>query len=108
MSEHFYESEKVRIDFPDGNWVEVKQELTQADQDYILNQMAKGKENTIQMELGQLPLLERSILDWSFQKESQKVPINRENISRLRVRYRTKLLIEIDRLNREALQFVKN
>mgnify|MGYP001596469198 FL=1 len=105
MGEYFQDSEKVRMDFPDGNWVDIKEELSQADQDYIMSQMAKtladnGSSN-IEMNLGQLPLLERSVIAWSF-----AVPVNRENISRLRRRYRGPLLLKIDELNTKALEFV--
>ena len=105
MGEFFLDAEKVRIDFPDSNWIDVKQELTQEDSDYILNQMARAEarsgKSTIVINLGKLALLERSVLAWSFSE-----PINRENLSRLKVRYRIKLLEEINRLNEEAGEFV--
>ena len=116
MSECFLESEKVRITFPDGpdgqdgNWVELKEELTQDDQDYIMTQMVKGKTGEAlktKIEWGHLPLLERSIVDWSFTgKDGNKMPITKDNISSLRLRYRAKLLIEIDHLNTQAMEFV--
>ena len=99
MGEFFLDSEVVRVCFQDDNWVDVKEELTQADQDYIMGQMVKGE--VIKPELGRIPLLERSIVAWSFPE-----PVNRENIIRLRVRYRVKLLNEINRLNEQALEFV--
>ncbi len=111
MSEHFLESETVRIEFPDGNWVAIKEELTQADQDYIMNQMVRakaGKETTTKIESGHLSLLERSIVDWRFVgKDGSKVPVTRENISSLRLRYRTKVLVEINHLNEQAMEFAK-
>jgi len=106
MSEFFLDSETYRVEFPDGQWVDVKVELTQADQDYIMSQMAHAVSAEIgaQVELrfGQLPLLEKSIVAWSFPD-----PVTKENISRLRQRYRTKVLIEVDRLNTAAMEFAK-
>jgi hypothetical protein len=102
MSEFFLDSETHRVEFPDGQWVDVKAELTQADQDYIMGQMAQAAGNEIQLRLGQLPLLERSIVAWSFPE-----PVTKENISRLRLRYRTVLLAEIDRLNTAAMEFAR-
>ena len=111
MSEFFLDAEKVKIEFPDGNWVEVKEELTQSDQDYIMSQMTRtsGTEKvSLVLELGQLPLLERSITDWSFaNNKGEKIPITRDTISRLRLRYRTKVLLEVNRLNEKALEFVR-
>lgn len=106
MGEFFLDSEKVRIDFPDKNWVDVKAELTQEDQDYILDQMASasydGKtQASISIGKGRLALLERTIIAWSFPE-----PVTRENISRLRLKYRSKVLDEVGRLNEEAREFV--
>jgi hypothetical protein len=52
MSEFFLDSETHRVEFPDGQWVDVKTELTQADQDYIMGQMAQAAGNEIQLRLG--------------------------------------------------------
>lgn len=112
MGKYFLDKESVKISFPDGEWVAVKEELTQEDQDYILTEMAqaqtKGKDNKAQFSLGSLSLLERSIVDWSFEENGQKVPVTRDNVSRLRRRYREKTLAEINRLNISAIQFSKN
>ena len=110
MGEFFWDSESVRIDFPDGNWIDVKPELLQDDQDYIMGCMVQTDENGKQIlkaEKGRIPLLERSILDWSFTDGKGKVPITRDTISRLRLKYRSKVLIEVNRLNTEALEFVQ-
>ena len=101
----------MRVDFPDGQWVDIKDELTQEDQDCILNSMATGititkdGEGVVRTTLGRLPLLERSILAWSFPE-----PITRENINGavLKLRYREVLLKKIDELNAEASEFRKN
>lgn len=111
MGEFFLDAEKVRVDFPDGQWVDVKEELTQADQDYIITQMARAEQNggkaRLELTLGQLSLLERSILDWSFTEADKKIPISRDTISRLRRRYREKITAEVNRLNNEAQEFIK-
>jgi len=107
MSDTFYEGEVFRVTFPDGNWVDVTEELTQADQDFLLNEMAKVEDkrsNSVAFNLGKSLLLERCIKAWSFDK-----PINPENISHLRLKYRSKVLREIDRLNAQANSWlVKN
>jgi len=109
MSEFFSDSERVKINFPDGQWVEVKEELSQADHDYILSQMARaeqsGKKPKMILQLGKLPLLERAITDWSFTENGTRVIINRDTISKLRSRYRIKILEELDRLSDEASEF---
>jgi len=97
MSEFFLDSATVRVEFPDGQWIEVKPELTQEDEDYIMSQPgAKG---------GLLPpmlVLERSIVSWSFDRE-----VSKESISQLKRRYRAKVSAEVVRLNTEALEFVE-
>ncbi len=104
MGEHFLSGEKVRVEFPDQSWIDVNEELSQADQDYIMNQMARadvtGGKQKVEISIGQLALLERAIVAWSFPE-----PVNRENISNLRGRYRLKVLLEVDRLNGAALEW---
>jgi len=111
MGKYFLDDEKVRVEFKDKEWVDIKEELTQADQDYIMNQMTSSGQNgrtaTIEFKLGQMGLLERSIVDWSFTDGETKVPVTAENISRLRLRYRTKILEEINSLNEKAGEFVR-
>ncbi len=111
MGKYFLETETVRVTFEDGQWVDVKQELTQEDSDYILTQMTKttpGKSTQIDIRLGRLPLLERSIVVWSFVDDAgNPVPVNSENISRLRNKYRILVLQKVDELNRESQAFSK-
>ena len=111
MGKYFLDDEKVRVTFKDGEWVDIKEELTQADQDYIMNQMTSAGQHggtaTIEFKLGQMGLLERSILDWSFADGETKILVTPENISRLRLRYRTKVLEEINSLNEKATEFVR-
>lgn len=111
MGKYFLDDEKVRVEFKDGEWVDIKEELTQEDQDYIMNQMASAGQNgdkaKLQFKLGQMSLLERSIVDWSFADGETKIPVTPENISRLRLRYRTKVLGEINRLSEVAGEFVR-
>lgn len=106
MGEYFLDGEVVRISFPDKEWVDVKEEFTQEDQDYILNRMAKaqakGQEAQVEMNLGRLAMLERAIVAWSFSAE-----LNAENISRLRNRYRSTVLEKVNALNEKATEFAK-
>ena len=112
MSKYFQENETNRISFEDGSWIDLKQELTQADEDYITNQMmhaqgvatsAKETKAEISMDFGKMALLERSIVAWSFD-----LPVTPGNISKLRAVYRSKVLIEADLLQKQAKEFSKN
>ncbi len=110
MGKYFLGNETVRVTFEDGQWVDIKEELSQEDSDYIMNAMAKAEAGTatkVEFNLGRLALLERSIISWSF-AEDKPIPVSRENISNLRVKYRAKVLSEIDRLNQAASEFAKN
>ena len=112
MSKYFQENETIRVPFEDNQWVDLKQELTQADEDYISNKMMRAEgmaasvketKAEIVMDFGKQALLERSIVAWSFD-----VPVTPENISSLRKKYRVKVLQEADRLQNEAQEFSKN
>lgn len=102
MSEFFLDSEVVRIDFEDGQWVEVKEELTQADQDAITNAMVKVHGTEMDMTIGRITLLERMVVAWSFPE-----PVNPENLSRLRRKYREPTLVRIDELNSQAYDYLR-
>ncbi len=112
MGKYFLGNETVRVSFEDGQWVDIKEELSQEDSDFIMNAMAKaeaGAETKVEFNLGRLALLEKSIVSWSFKDDKDNlVSVSRENISNLRVKYRTKVLSEIDRLNQSASEFAKN
>lgn len=112
MGKYFIDNETVRVAFPDGEWIDVKEELSQEDQDFILNKMAHAsakKENSeVQIDLGKLALLQRSIVSWSFKDGDKPIPVDREHISNLRQRYRQPALEKIDELNSTAAEFRKN
>ncbi len=102
MSEHFLEGETVRVDYPDGAWIDIVEEFTQEDNDYITGKMVnirgqkgKGKDAKTDMEfkIGRMAVLERAVRKWSFPE-----PINPDTLSRLRIRYREPLLAKIDEL----------
>jgi Zn finger protein HypA/HybF involved in hydrogenase expression len=120
MGKFFQENETVRVEFPDGEYVEIKEELSQDDQDYITSHMASiedddkkngskndvPKKDKVTLRIGRLTLLERSIVNWSFKDaKGESVPINRDNVSRLRVKYRVKVLESIDKQNALAGAF---
>ncbi len=100
----------VRVSFPDGEWIDIKEELNQTDQDFILDSMAKamtnGGEPKIEMRLGRLALLERSIVAWSFKDEEKPIPLTKENISNLRVCYRGEVLNKINELAEKATSYL--
>ena len=62
----------------------------------------------INLNLGKLPLLIRSIVAWSFAEDGKPIPVNPDTISRLRARYREPILTKIDELQTQAGQFLKN
>lgn len=107
MSKFFLEKETFRVEFPDGQWCDIKEEMTQADSDFIINKMTKAKYKDVDMDLGKQSLLERMIVDWSF-TDGNKIPVNPENISNLRTKYRAMILKEIDRVVTESQEFSKN
>ena len=104
MSEHFIGDEKVRVEFPDGQWVDIKEELSQRDQDHLLNVMAgvKGDDKpSIAFNIGKLAILEKCVIAWSFPE-----PINTETLCNLRRKYRLPVLEKIDELNSQPYQYV--
>ena len=115
MSKFFIGEDTVRIDFPDGEWVDIKAEFTQEDHDAILARMIQtnitqdkgGAQTDVRMDLGKQVTLERAIVAWSF-KEDEPIPITPANISNLRNKYRSRVLEEIDQLNTDASDFAKN
>ena len=122
MSKFFQSGETVKVSFPDGESIDVKEELSQADTDYIMSKMMQSKivtkyeEGTpkakptteISMQFGKQATLERAIVSWSFLEDGKPVPVTPENISNLRSKYRTKVLAEIDRLSALSEAFAKN
>jgi len=111
MGKYFIGAETVRLEFPDGNWVDVKEELSQADHDYVINEMGRaeavGKQTKFTMTLGKLALLEKYVVAWSFKDDKEKpVPVSRDTVSNLRQKYRVKILEKIDLLSNKATEFV--
>ena len=112
------EKDVFRVEFKDGQWVDIKKELSQTDNDLIMSKMVTTKsevnkkdprkpKTVVSIELGKLPLMECSIVAWSFTNDDgSPAPINTENISNLRGQYRTKVLSEIDRLTKESRGFL--
>lgn len=101
-------SKPHRVDFPDGQWVDIKPEMTQEDQDYIMSELVavEGRE-AITMRAGFLPLLNMAIVAWSFEDDAGKaIPVTKDNISNLKIKYRQKVVEEADRIYTEALTFL--
>lgn len=110
MGEFFTDEKDVyRVKFQDGQWVDLKTDLTQEDTDYIMSQMMTTRAVTnggepkaeLELKLGKMAAMERSIVAWSF-----PAPVNKDNISRLKSRYRAIILKEIDRLSQESASFL--
>lgn len=118
MGKFFLNGETHRIEFPDGEWVDIKPEFSQADLDYITAKMMQARvavesgkkpETQVDMVFGRQATLERGVLAWSFKDDAgQPVSLTSENLCNLRSRYRSQVLAEIDRLNSEAASFSKN
>jgi hypothetical protein len=114
MGKFFIAGETVRVDFPDGEFVDLKEELTQADQDYIVNRMVGAKVRSdkglsdVSLDLGKLSLMERMITGWSFKEDGKPVPVTMENISNLKARYRIPILEKIDQIQSAAGEWSKN
>ncbi len=112
MSKFFIEQEVTRVSFPDGEWADIKSEFTQEDLDFITNTMMTtkydGKQPEVSMSFGKQATLERAIVAWSFKDGDKPIPVTPENVSNLRSKYRWLLLKEIDRLNKESGEFLKN
>lgn len=108
----FIGAERVRIPFPDGEWIEVKQELTQEDEDAIASEMLSasntGGSTAVQIKAGRLALLARGVVAWSFAgTDGKPIPLTRDNLSCLRARYRQPTLAKLDALTASALEFVR-
>jgi len=112
MGKYFCDTETVRVTFDDDQWVDVKEEFSQEDQDYMIDQMARaettnGKNTSLSLHLGKLAMLERGIVAWSFTDDQGKpVPVTKKAISTLRLRYRERVLTELNRLTEEAGRFL--
>lgn len=107
----FVSSEFSRITFPDGEWVDIKKELTQAEQDNIVSQMVKtaqsGDKTAIEVNAGKLPLMVAYVVAWSFKENGVAVLVTPLNISRLATRYRDRIIVEIDRVSNQATEWLK-
>ena len=103
MSKFLIDTTPVRLTFPDGEWVDLKKERSQADSDYIMSKMVKisGDRAEISLALGKLPTMERAIVGWSFD-----VPVKPENVSNLQEKYRTLILAKIDELAKATPGFL--
>ena len=117
MGKYFIGSDLYRLAFPDGEWVDLKQEFSQADTDYITAQMLTAKMSTegkktpvmeAEMNFGKQATLERAIVAWSFADNGTPILVTPENISNLRSKYRTQILAKVDLLAEQANAFSKN
>lgn len=90
MSLFLIEGEVKRVEFPDGQWVEIREELTQAEAEYINEDASKGK----------VRLFEKSVKAWSF-----PIPVSWDNFDKLRMKYRAGILKAMDTVYEEAMGF---
>ncbi len=77
----------------------LKPTVTVADQIYVSNQTVKSKKNG-EMEMfagvGRYAILERMIINWTFLKNGQRVPVSKENIQMLPANYANPILERLD------------
>ncbi len=117
MSKYLISGDPVRLIFPDGEFVDLKSELSQADSDYIASKMfiATAKvdarnqpEAEVSFAVGKLAALERRIMAWSFSEDGKPLPLTLDNISNLQSKYRSLIIIELNELDKQANEFSKN
>jgi len=117
------EGETVKRDFPDGNSVQLRTELTQEARDRIKKALVEARteinpqgktagekvKTSVGINPGQLQALEEYIAGWTFTEDGGKVvPVNRENINLLRTRYREMVITWVNELTAQAEAFEKN
>jgi len=116
MGKFFISGETVRVTFEDGEWCDIKEELSQADMDFISSKMlnahvlsdGKKPEADVQLNFGKQATLEKMIVSWSFAEDGKPVPVTPENVSLLRMKYRGPLIAKVDQITQEAQAFAKN
>jgi hypothetical protein len=106
----FVSNEDVdRIELEDGQWVDIKSRMSYGDHQYIVSRYidiqgqlgAPGSTMTkYEIAQGNLALLERSIVAWSFVDDGDKpVPVNKDTISKLRVDIANMIADEVNKHN---------
>jgi hypothetical protein len=79
----------------------LKGSITVADQEYVSNKYVKSNKKG-DMETtagtGRYALLDRMILDWSFLRNGQRVPVNPANIRQLPANYSNPILEALDKM----------
>jgi hypothetical protein len=105
----FVYDEVNRIEFDDGEWVDIKQQMNYGDQQRLAASYVKAgrklraDEDTdleLDLEAGNLTLLLINIKAWSFKDSNGKIaPINKETIGNLHPKVAERLLEEIGKGN---------
>jgi hypothetical protein len=118
MNKYFVEEDIHRLTFDDGEWVDLKKEMSAGDQEKLqtalfqldtqgLTDNREGRRSTKRQENiklnfrpSYLPLLEINIQDWSFSNGKEgRIPLTRENIAKLKDPVASLIADEIDKLN---------
>lgn len=82
--------------------VMIKGIVTVADQEYVSNRYVRSAKNgdmEMQAGTGRYALLDRMILDWTFLRNNQKMPVSPHSIRQLPVNYSNPILERIDQLS---------
>lgn len=121
MNKYFVEEDTHRLTFDDGEWVDIKKEMSAGDQEKLQTALfqldtqgitdnregrrAARRQDNIKLNFrpSYLPLLEINIQAWSFSNGTngtkEKIPLTRENIAKLKDPIASLIADEIDRLN---------
>jgi hypothetical protein len=90
----FVYDEVNRIEFDDGEWVDIKQRLSYGDVDSLL----AGDSQALTEGKTSIPLLLTCITGWSFRdKDGEIAPIREDTVRQLDIRIASRLMREIQK-----------
>src|SRR3990167_5908514 len=99
-----YDDDILRVELPDGNWVDVKRYITAQDQAAAQNaaratQKTGGDEVSFSTGSYSVVLLQRLVKAWSFSRNGAAVPCDPKTIAMLPVHTRDFIMARIDAAN---------
>lgn len=110
MSHIVYEDELDRIEFDDGEWVDIKRRMSYGDDQALsahylkirakLEQLKPDVDVDLNIESGNIALLTLNIKAWSFKdKKDKPLPVNKTTIAMLDRDTSTRIVSEIAKRN---------
>ena len=105
-----WQGEVDRVELGEGDWADIKPRMTYGDQQKVTghyiklqSRLSKGSADadlSVELESGQLALLEANVLAWSLTgKDGQPLPVTKENLRALWPDVAKSLLDEIGKRN---------